>query len=66
MAQWTTRLTTNQKNAGSSPARIDTFYSGMYKRMGSVFLGPVGQIPMSEMGDIKNLHVRFFTTGCSM
>ena len=26
VAQWTTRLTTNQKIAGSSPARINRFY----------------------------------------
>jgi hypothetical protein len=28
VAQWTKRLTINQKNAGSSPARVDRVFCG--------------------------------------
>jgi hypothetical protein len=50
VAQWITRLTTNQKIAGSSPARIDIFqYGKKVKGDGVGHLRFLGQIPTSEV-----------------
>ncbi len=44
MAQWTTRLTTNQKIAGSSPARIEITFSGTKRYHRTKSMGASGKV----------------------
>ncbi len=44
MAQWTTRLTTNQKIAGSSPARIESYFFRDKKVSEDKSRGDIGKV----------------------